>query len=171
MRNFRSRQILEQVNEEDCLSIIASQLCRSVCLQRPQKTAPISDRSSITTSNPYQPIDRNTIRYTVKRGDTLSQIARRSGHSVHDLAGWNNLANVNALEVGQVLRVQPPEGAAATTAVASSSAVQVRSIDEAKKESGKKTVTQPALLLLPLLQTGVQKKCPALSGAGRRKEM
>ena len=72
----------------------------------PQKTAPISDRSSITTSNPYQPIDRNTIRYTVKRGDTLSQIARRSGHSVHDLAGWNNLANVNALEVGQVLRVQ-----------------------------------------------------------------
>lgn len=108
----------------------------------PQKTAPISDRSSITTSNPYQPIDRNTIRYTVKRGDTLSQIARRSGHSVHDLAGWNNLANVNALEVGQVLRVQPPEGAAATTAVASSSAVQVRSIDEAKKESGKKTVTQ-----------------------------
>lgn len=91
----------------------------------PQKTAPISDRSSITTSNPYQPIDRNTIRYTVKRGDTLSQIARRSGHSVHDLAGWNNLPNVNALEVGQVLRVQPPEGAASTTAVASSSAVQV----------------------------------------------
>ena len=107
----------------------------------PQKTAPISDRSSITTSNSYQPIDRNTIRYTVQRGDTLSQIARRSGHSVHDLAGWNNLADVNALEVGQVLRVQPPEGAAAT-AVASSSAVQVRSIDEARKESGKQTATQ-----------------------------
>lgn len=108
----------------------------------PQKTAPISDRSSITTSNPYQPIDRNTIRYTVKRGDTLSQIARRSGHSVHDLAGWNNLSNVNALEVGQVLRVQPPEGATATTAVASSSGVQVRSIDDAKKESGNKTASQ-----------------------------
>ncbi len=108
----------------------------------PQKTAPISDRSSITTSNPYQPIDRNTIRYTVKRGDTLSQIARRSGHSVHDLAGWNNLPNVNALEVGQVLRVQPPEGAASTTAVASSSAVQVRSIDEAKKNSRQKTTPQ-----------------------------
>ena len=106
----------------------------------PQKTAPISDRSSITTSNSYQPIDRNTIRYTVQRGDTLSQIARRSGHSVHDLAGWNNLADVNALEVGQVLRVQPPEGAAATAAA--SSAVQVRSIDEARKESGKQTATQ-----------------------------
>lgn len=107
----------------------------------PQKTAPISDRSSITTSNSYQPIDRNTIRYTVQRGDTLSQLQGRSGHSVHDLAGWNNLADVNALEVGQVLRVQPPEGAAAT-AVASSSAVQVRSIDEARKESGKQTATQ-----------------------------
>lgn len=75
-------------------------------------------------------------------GDTLSQIARRSGHSVHDLAGWNNLPNVNALEVGQVLRVQPPEGAASTTAVASSSAVQVRSIDEAKKNSRQKTTPQ-----------------------------
>lgn len=110
----------------------------------PQKTAPVSDRSSITTSNPYEPIDRNTIRYTVKRGDTLSQIARRSGHGVRELVAWNNLSNANALEVGQVLRVQPPEGAAATTAVASSSAVQVRSIDDAKKESQQKTTQKTA---------------------------
>lgn len=110
----------------------------------PQKTAPVSDRSSITTSSPYQSIDRNTIRYTVKRGDTLSQISRRSGHSVHDLAAWNNLSNVNALEVGQVLRVQPPGGAAGTqtAAVAPASRVEVRSIDEAKKDSQQKTANQ-----------------------------
>ena len=113
----------------------------------PQKTAPVSDRSSVTTSNPYQPIDRNTIRYTVKRGDTLSQISRRSGHSVHDLVAWNNLANANALEVGQVLRGQPPEGAAASTqtaAVAPASRVEVRSIDDAKKNTQQKTATQSA---------------------------
>lgn len=108
----------------------------------PQKTAPISDRSSITTSNPYQPIDRNTIRYTVKRGDTLSQISRRSGHSVHDLVTWNNLSNANALEVGQVLRVQPPEGVSGTAPAASASRVEVRSIDDAKKSSQQKTSAQ-----------------------------
>ncbi len=129
----------------------------------PQKTAPISDRSSITTSNPYQPIDKNTIRYTVKRGDTLSQISRRSGHSVHDLAAWNNLSNMNALEVGQVLRVQPPEGAASTqtVAVASTSQVQVRSIDEAKKDSRQKTTTQSSTAA-PVAASGSTKEVSGL---------
>lgn len=46
--------------------------------------------------------------YTVQRGDTLTRIALDHGHSWRDLAGWNNLANAHLIEVGQVLRVAPP---------------------------------------------------------------
>ncbi len=46
--------------------------------------------------------------YTVLRGDTLTRIALDHGHSWRDLVSWNNLANANLIEVGQVLRVAPP---------------------------------------------------------------
>ena len=104
----------------------------------PQRTAPISDRSTITSSSYEAPIDRNTVRYTVKSGDTLSQISRRSGHSVAELAAWNQIGNLNDLKVGQVILVQPPEGTTAgveTASVAASSQVEVRSIDAANNES------------------------------------
>ncbi len=104
----------------------------------PQRTAPISDRSTITSSSYEAPIDRNTVRYTVKSGDTLSQISRRSGHSVAELAAWNQIGNLNDLKVGQVILVQPPEGTTAgveTASVAASSQVEVRSIDTANNES------------------------------------
>lgn len=51
--------------------------------------------------------------YRVKSGDTLYSIARRNRRSVRDLVRWNNLANANEIEVGQLLRVRPPAGAAA----------------------------------------------------------
>lgn len=47
--------------------------------------------------------------YTVKPGDTLLKISLEHGQSFHDLANWNQLANPNVIEVGQVLRVIPPE--------------------------------------------------------------
>ena len=47
--------------------------------------------------------------YTVRRGDTLNAIARQYGQTVANLATWNNLNNVNQIEVGQVLRVSPPD--------------------------------------------------------------
>jgi len=53
--------------------------------------------------------------YTVKPGDTLFRIALDNGQNWRDIQTWNNLANANALEVGQVLRVLPP---ATTTAAA-----------------------------------------------------
>jgi len=51
--------------------------------------------------------------YTVRSGDTLIRIGLDHGHSFRDLARWNNLDNPNRIEVGQVLRVVPPVGAAA----------------------------------------------------------
>jgi len=53
--------------------------------------------------------------YRVERGDTLSKIARSHRQSVQNIARWNNLTNPDTIEVGQVLRVEPPNGAAATS--------------------------------------------------------
>lgn len=52
--------------------------------------------------------------YTVRDGDTLYSIARQHGVSVRALKQWNDLADTS-IEVGQVLRVQPPRPARAST--------------------------------------------------------
>jgi lipoprotein NlpD len=46
--------------------------------------------------------------YTVKRGDTLHQIALDNGLDYRELAAWNNIENVNVIRVGQVLRLAAP---------------------------------------------------------------
>ncbi|APA84298.1 peptidoglycan DD-metalloendopeptidase family protein [Paraburkholderia sprentiae WSM5005] len=50
--------------------------------------------------------------YRVERGDTLSKIARGNRQSVQNIVRWNKLTNPDSIEVGQVLRVTPPGGAA-----------------------------------------------------------
>ncbi|MEX3630414.1 MAG: peptidoglycan DD-metalloendopeptidase family protein [Burkholderia sp.] len=50
--------------------------------------------------------------YRVERGDTLSKIARASRQPMSNLVRWNSIANPDAIEVGQVLRVAPPAGKA-----------------------------------------------------------
>ncbi|MGI4811750.1 MAG: peptidoglycan DD-metalloendopeptidase family protein [Janthinobacterium lividum] len=54
--------------------------------------------------------------YRVQRGDTLSSIARSKRQSLGDLARWNGLSNPNSISTGQVLRVTPPRGSAASGA-------------------------------------------------------
>lgn len=115
-------------------------ICAGLCAcSSPQRTAPITDRSVITSSSIEVPIDRNVVHYTVKSGDTLSQISRRSGHSVAELASWNHLEDLNDLKVGQVLRVKPSDdsqsSAVQTASVGTASHVEVRSIDTARKET------------------------------------
>ncbi|MCU0775512.1 MAG: peptidoglycan DD-metalloendopeptidase family protein [Ideonella sp.] len=51
--------------------------------------------------------------YAVKPGDTLVRIALESGQNWRDIVRWNNLADANVIEVGQVLRVVPPATAVA----------------------------------------------------------
>ena len=46
--------------------------------------------------------------YTVRPGDTVVRIALDAGQNWRDIARWSNLSNPNAIEVGQVLRIQPP---------------------------------------------------------------
>ncbi len=52
--------------------------------------------------------DARTPTYTVKRGDTLFQIALDHGLDYKELAVWNGLADPNKILVGQVLRVTAP---------------------------------------------------------------
>ena len=62
--------------------------------------------------------------YTVKRGDTLHQIALDNGLDYRELAAWNNLENVNKIYPGQVLRLAAPGSEPARTAVATPSSPQ-----------------------------------------------
>lgn len=57
--------------------------------------------------------------YKVKKGDTLSKIARRSGVPLAQLKSWNRLTDRSRLRIGQVLRVGP--GKQLTTTAKSSS--------------------------------------------------
>lgn len=73
--------------------------------------------------------------YTVKRGDTLFGIALDHGQDYREIAAWNNIANPNLIQVGQVLRVTPPPG----TVGAAESGVIVRPISP----SGAQVATPP----------------------------
>ncbi len=68
--------------------------------------------------------------YTVKPGETLIRIGLETGQNWKDLARWNNLAQPNQIEVGQVLRVMPP-GIVATTAGEDNGGVVTRPIGSA----------------------------------------
>lgn len=50
--------------------------------------------------------------YKVKKGDTLSRIARNSGATLAQLKSWNRLTDRSRLHIGQVLRVGPGKKAA-----------------------------------------------------------
>ncbi|WP_024539676.1 peptidoglycan DD-metalloendopeptidase family protein [Comamonas badia] len=66
--------------------------------------------------------------YTVKPGDTLIRIGLDHGQAWKDIARWNQLDNPNVIEVGQVLRVAPPDSAAAAAAVAADKGVVTRPV-------------------------------------------
>ena len=93
------------------------------CASRPRAPAPVEDRSAATQqpapAEPVKPLPgaENAGKpgyYSVRPGDTLISIALDSGQNWRDIARWNNIENPNLIEVGQVLRVIPPVGAAVT---------------------------------------------------------
>ncbi|KAA6187081.1 peptidoglycan DD-metalloendopeptidase family protein [Thiohalocapsa marina] len=50
--------------------------------------------------------------YRIRRGDTLSEIARRQRVSMQRLADWNGLAPPYPIYAGRLLRVKPPQAGA-----------------------------------------------------------
>lgn len=102
--------------------------------------------------------------YTVKRGDTLFGIALDHGADYRELAQWNRLENPSKIQVGQVLRVKPPDEPAVqvgrTRVIAR---VESRPLDPAgapQRDPGPVT-TQPA----PPPPPAAQPTAPAASGA------
>lgn len=98
------------------------------CSSRPIARAPVEDRGDNKVFQP-SPADSKPLPgiyaansgkpgyYTVKPGDTIMQIGRVSSQNWRDIARWNNLDSPNQIEVGQVLRITPPEGTAVATPI------------------------------------------------------
>ncbi|MCY8809835.1 N-acetylmuramoyl-L-alanine amidase [Bacillus atrophaeus] len=54
-----------------------------------------------------------TSSYQVKKGDTLSAIAKASGVSVKQLQSWNNISDPNKIKAGQVLKINQTQAKSA----------------------------------------------------------
>jgi lipoprotein NlpD len=102
-------------------------LLLTACATRPP--APVSERTPLSSSAAPAPppMPPATARereapppptYTVKRGDTLAQIALDNGLDYRELAAWNNLENPNVIRVGQVLVLAAPGTSAAPSGTA-----------------------------------------------------
>jgi lipoprotein NlpD len=75
--------------------------------------APIKDKThppAKTVAKPT-PEPAQTGQYIVQKGDTLFAIAFQNGLDYRDLAFWNNLPSPDVINVGQVLRLTPPDDA------------------------------------------------------------
>jgi len=87
--------------------------------------------------------------YTIRAGDTLIRIGLDNGQNWRDIARWNGIDNANLIEVGQVLRVAPPNadpGAATTRPVATGGRVDGRPLDATRPAgdaAGPGTTTVP----------------------------
>ena len=49
--------------------------------------------------------ERNEIRYVIKKGDTLSGIAKKFNTTVKELARKNNIKDINKIYAGDVLKI------------------------------------------------------------------
>lgn len=100
----------------------------SGCSFRSGTRAPVEDRGAAVPPPPVVAVDPAKSQppgfenagkpgyYTVKPGDRLMRIALDHGQAWRDIARWNNLADPNVIEVGQVLRVIPPVDVAVAVA-------------------------------------------------------
>ncbi len=72
--------------------------------QRLQISGSPASTGTVATSNGDPPVSGH-VNYTVKRGDTLSGIARRFAVTVQQLQGWNNMSRSTSLRAGQQLTI------------------------------------------------------------------
>jgi LysM repeat protein len=76
----------------------------------PQVTEPVEEVPAASPTTPVTPATpapapTTSSTYTVQEGDTMSGIANKYGMTSQELANYNNLTDVNALQIGQVLKV------------------------------------------------------------------
>lgn len=101
--------------------MLAAALFAAGCSTRSLTNAPVEDRGTFGTRPVPGAVDSGVVKqlpgfenagkpgyYTVKPGDTMIRIGLENGQNWRDIVRWNNLENPNIIEVGQVLRVVPP---------------------------------------------------------------
>lgn len=99
----------------------------------PPKPPAAATAPAAPTGAPAAEPDWRPSTYTVKRGDTLHQIALDHGLDYRELAAWNGIENVNLIRVGQVLRLTAPgDTAAAASGVTTAPLRSVPAVVEAK---------------------------------------
>ena len=94
------------------LVALAVLLVLAGCATRTQKPAPVVDRKQQPRASAPAPSKAAPVAegpYVVKKGDTLYSIALENGADYRDVAAWNRLSDPTKINVGQVLRVTPPE--------------------------------------------------------------
>ncbi len=119
---------LHSIKGMACLLVVAAvALLAAGCSPRVLKPAPVEDRATARSSSGVAgvvvgAVDPSGIKplpgaenagkpgyYTVKPGDAVIRIGLDTGQNWRDIVRWNNLENPNRIEVGQVLRVAPPD--------------------------------------------------------------
>ena len=76
-------------------------------------TAVTASQDSLVTSKPadnpvaQKPNPTKVTIYVIKKGDTLSSVARAHGITLKQLADYNNIKNVNSVSIGQKLKIPP----------------------------------------------------------------
>lgn len=126
--------------------------------------APVVDRSvspgggAAISTPPTERVARKGY-YVVRQGDTLYRIALDHGQAYRDLAAWNALDDPNRIEVGQELRIAPPEvdggqAVAVTKPVGMVSGVEQRALDgnsdviKVQPKAGREPYSEEALARL-----------------------
>jgi lipoprotein NlpD len=113
--------------------------------KKPAQRAPVVDRTVASSSSAagaaqaLPPGAENAGKpgyYTVRPGDTLMRIGLETGQSWRDLQTWNGLVNPNVIEVGQVLRVVPPQQAAVAAPTGAAAAPTTTAVNGASSVQG-----------------------------------
>jgi len=130
-----------------CWVMLAGLVVTAGCSsRRVSQPAPVEDRAVLRSGQAAGTVPSAEAQarfYTVKPGDTIYRIALQTGQKTADLQAWNNLANPNVIEVGQVLRLSPPAPGQTLPAAAGSAAVTAAAVTTAP-------VTGPGVTARPL---------------------
>jgi lipoprotein NlpD len=124
---FLQRMMLSRFSISSLLVVLSLAGCAT------KAPAPVSERTGSKSDASVPALPAPVARpgyYIVKPGDTLIRIALEHGLNYKDIAAWSGLENANLIEVGQELRVRPPESGAVSRPV-SSSGVEIRPVTSA----------------------------------------
>lgn len=95
--------------------------CASTELAAPVESrtpaAPVRAGAEEAVTTPAAPALPRPGYHIVKRGETLYSISLENGQDYREVARWNAIDNPNLIQVGQELRVLPPETGASVTPV------------------------------------------------------